>query len=48
MADLEQKFLKECKPTTKIIACRFPLPHLQPLKTIGAGIDTVWFYEIKS
>lgn len=47
MGDLEVKFLKECKSTANIVACRFPLPNLKPLKTVGSGIDTVWFYRIK-
>ncbi|XP_028137218.1 ATP synthase subunit C lysine N-methyltransferase isoform X1 [Diabrotica virgifera virgifera] len=47
MNDLEKKFIKECKSSCKIIACRFPLPNLTPIKTIGHGIDTVWVYGLK-
>ncbi|CAG9772779.1 unnamed protein product [Ceutorhynchus assimilis] len=47
MADLEKKFLKECKPECNIIACRFPLPNLRPTRTVGHGIDTVWIYDIR-
>ncbi|XP_050300131.1 ATP synthase subunit C lysine N-methyltransferase [Anthonomus grandis grandis] len=47
MADLEKKFIKECKPECNVIACRFPLPNLTPIKTIGHGIDTVWIYNVK-
>lgn len=47
MADLEKKFLRESPNGSNIVACRFPLPNLIPIKTIGNGIDTVWVYEIK-
>lgn len=47
MKDIETKFLNELKPDTKIIACRFPLPTLVPVKTIEAGVDSIWIYEIK-
>ncbi|CAG9830982.1 unnamed protein product [Diabrotica balteata] len=47
MNDLEKKFIKECNSNCKIIACRFPLPNLTPIKTIGYGIDTVWVYSLK-
>lgn len=46
MADLEKKILMECKNDCNIIACRFPLPTLQPQIIIGNGIDTVWVYNI--
>lgn len=46
MADLEKKFETECRNGCNIIACRFPLPNKTPCKTIGQGIDTVWFYKI--
>lgn len=48
MADLEKKFVKECKSDCNILACRFPLPNLRPLRTIGYGIDTVWVYRIEN
>ncbi|XP_030754508.1 ATP synthase subunit C lysine N-methyltransferase [Sitophilus oryzae] len=47
MKDLEKKFNDECKPTCNILACRFPLPNMTPIKTVGCGIDTVWLYQIK-
>lgn len=47
MNDVEQKLIKELKPETKIIACRFPMPNLIPVKTIEAGVDSIWTYEIK-
>ncbi|KAK6617453.1 hypothetical protein RUM43_014462 [Polyplax serrata] len=46
MTELELKFLKELKPNTVIVACRFPLKKLKPVKTIGKGIDTVWIYQV--
>ncbi|KAF2882828.1 hypothetical protein ILUMI_23340 [Ignelater luminosus] len=46
MNDLEKKILVECKDDCNIIACRFPLPTLQPQSIIGHGIDTVWVYNI--
>ncbi|EEB12119.1 conserved hypothetical protein [Pediculus humanus corporis] len=47
MEELEVKFLKELEKDSYIIACRFPLNNIKPIKTIGLGIDTVWVYEIK-
>lgn len=46
MADLEKKFLNECKPECHIVACRFPLPNMTPVKTYGHGVDTVWVYDM--
>ncbi|XP_065579665.1 ATP synthase subunit C lysine N-methyltransferase-like isoform X2 [Artemia franciscana] len=46
MAPLEEKFTRELVRGTKIIACRFPLPNLTPIHTIGSGIDAVWLYEV--
>lgn len=45
MSELEEKFQKECKQGCNIIACRFPLPNMTPVRKIGHGIDTVWVYE---
>ncbi|ENN73238.1 ATP synthase subunit C lysine N-methyltransferase isoform X1 [Dendroctonus ponderosae] len=47
MNELEKKFLRECKPECNVLACRFPLPNMTPIKTIGHGIDTVWVYKVK-
>lgn len=47
MEELERKFLNELQKGTCIVACRFPLTKLKPIRTIGNGIDTVWVYEIK-
>lgn len=45
MADLETKIKAEARPDSTIIACRFPFPTLPPIKTIDAGIDSVWVYR---
>lgn len=47
MEQLENKFVKELNPNTYIVACRFPLSKMKPIKTIGIGIDTVWVYHLK-
>lgn len=47
MTDLEKKLLREANKDAKIIACRFPLPNLEPIRVIGGGIDTVWLYSLK-
>lgn len=47
MPRLGEKFRQELKPGSKIVVCRFPLPgDWQPIYVNGAGIDTVWLYEI--
>lgn len=48
MEELEEKFRTELREDSRIVACRFPLPNLKPLKTIGEGVDTVWVYAISS
>lgn len=47
MQQLESKILEECKEDTYIVACRFPLPNMKPVKVVGFGIDTVWLYRIQ-
>lgn len=47
MSDLEKKLLSEANKDAKIVACRFPLPNLKPIRVIGDGIDTVWLYTLK-
>lgn len=47
MIDFEKKLLKEVKEGTVVVACRFPLPNMIPVKTIGHGVDTVWKYIVK-
>ncbi|XP_026754907.2 ATP synthase subunit C lysine N-methyltransferase [Galleria mellonella] len=47
MKDFEKKVLEETSNGTVIIACRFPLPNMKPIETIGHGIDTVWKYVVK-
>ncbi|KAL4119770.1 hypothetical protein QTP88_012545 [Uroleucon formosanum] len=46
MLDLEKKFSEELSEGTVIVACRFPLPNLEPYLVIGTGIDRVWAYRI--
>ncbi|XP_018786681.1 PREDICTED: protein FAM173B [Bactrocera latifrons] len=46
MKDLETKLIAESPKNTKIIACRFPLPNLQPQRIIEEGVNTVWFYDL--
>ncbi|XP_030374004.1 ATP synthase subunit C lysine N-methyltransferase [Scaptodrosophila lebanonensis] len=46
MKDLEHKLISECQHNAKVIACRFPMPHLQPERTIEDGVNTVWFYDL--
>lgn len=45
MEDIEQKFNTELQKDSVIIACRFPLPNISPIATIGEGVDTVWLYK---
>lgn len=47
MKDLETKLIAEA-PNSKVIACRFPLPNLEPLKSIDDGVNTVWFYDLSN
>lgn len=47
MQEFETKLVKEANSDTTVVACRFPLPNLVPVETIGHGVDTVWKYEIK-
>ncbi|KAE8748751.1 hypothetical protein FOCC_FOCC004554 [Frankliniella occidentalis] len=47
MEELELKLKKEVEDGTHIVACRFPLPSLKPVATIGSGLDTVWLYKHK-
>ncbi|XP_015597730.2 protein FAM173B [Cephus cinctus] len=45
MNDVEEKFIRELRSNCTIVACRFPLPNVKPLNTIGHGVDTVWVYK---
>ncbi|XP_073948372.1 ATP synthase subunit C lysine N-methyltransferase [Choristoneura fumiferana] len=47
MAEFESKLLAETESGTVVVACRFPLPNMVPIETIGHGVDTVWKYVIK-
>ncbi|CAH0713765.1 unnamed protein product, partial [Brenthis ino] len=46
MIDFEKKLLKEVKEGTVVVVCRFPLPNMIPVETIGHGVDTVWKYVV--
>ncbi|XP_076824781.1 ATP synthase subunit C lysine N-methyltransferase-like [Clavelina lepadiformis] len=46
MPTLEIKLLKEMRPGSKIVACRFPLPNTAITSSHGEGADTVWTYDI--
>lgn len=47
MTEFEKKLLKESNHDTVVVACRFPLPNMVPVDTIGHGVDTVWKYIVK-
>lgn len=47
MKEFEKKVLEEVNIGTVVVACRFPLPNMVPVETIGHGVDTVWKYVIK-
>ncbi|XP_013189638.2 ATP synthase subunit C lysine N-methyltransferase [Amyelois transitella] len=47
MRDFEKKLLNETNSGTVVVACRFPLPNMIPIETIGHGVDTVWKYVVK-
>lgn len=47
MPKFEDKLMCEANHNTSVVACRFPLNNLKPEKTIGEGVDTVWYYKIK-
>lgn len=47
MQEFENKLLSETCDDTVIVACRFPLPNMVPIETIGHGVDTVWKYVVK-
>ncbi|KAI5634061.1 hypothetical protein NE865_13230 [Phthorimaea operculella] len=47
MKEFESKLLKEASPDTVVVVCRFPLPNMTPVETIGHGVDTVWKYVVK-
>lgn len=48
MPDLEKKLIKESQPDSVVVACRFPLPTLQPVWIKEEGIDSIWVYRMKS
>lgn len=46
MQEIEDKFCTELREDSVIVACRFPLPSIRAIKTIGEGVDTVWVYKV--
>lgn len=46
MEQLHHKLADEVPQSTHIVACRFRLPNLEPILTIGEGHDTVWLYRL--
>lgn len=47
MQEFEQKLIHETNDDTVVVACRFPLPNMVPIETLGHGVDTVWKYVVK-
>ncbi|XP_012927833.2 protein FAM173B isoform X6 [Heterocephalus glaber] len=46
MPQLEKKLEQELEEDARVIACRFPFPHWTPDHVVGAGVDTVWAYDM--
>lgn len=49
MVKLKEKFIKECKPGTKIISYQFSVPEMNPFKVIDLKNnkkDKIYFYQI--
>ena len=45
MPELEKRFTSlPHEHRFNVVACRFPLPNIIPVSTVGQGIDTVWLY----
>lgn len=47
MIPFENKLINELPNKAVVIACRFPLPTIQPTDRIGSGVDTVWKYVLQ-
>ncbi|CAG0885120.1 unnamed protein product, partial [Cyprideis torosa] len=45
MGELGQRLASTLRPTSIVIACRFPLPNAKAEFQLGNGIDTVWVYR---
>jgi hypothetical protein len=51
MPELERLFLslREHQHSSghklNVVACRFPLPNIEPVHVVGQGIDSVWLYR---
>ena len=48
MQQFEEKLSKEMSASSRVVACRFPLPSWEPLATVGSGVDTVWLYKVSN
>lgn len=46
MPQLEKKLQRELGESARVVACRFPFPHLVPDHIFGEGVDTVWVYDL--
>ncbi|XP_022102632.1 protein FAM173B-like [Acanthaster planci] len=44
MPKLRGKLREELCADGVVIACRFPFPDVEPVKSIDEGVDTVWLY----
>lgn len=48
MERLREKFEKECRTGTIVISRHFPIPQMQPAKTIDIKSKKIYFYSINS
>eukprot|EP00040_Diaphanoeca_grandis_P044219 m.11672 g.11672 ORF g.11672 m.11672 type:complete len:274 (-) comp8919_c1_seq1:138-959(-) len=46
MEELSAKLQTKLKPGSRIVACRFDIPDMEPVHVVGEGFDTTWVYEI--
>ncbi|XP_076443125.1 ATP synthase subunit C lysine N-methyltransferase-like [Babylonia areolata] len=46
MQQFEEKLSEELPTSSRVVACRFPLPSWEPIATVGTGVDTVWLYKV--
>jgi SAM-dependent methyltransferase len=46
MSDLEEKLVRELRPGSYAVACRFPFPGLKATDTFGRGLDRAWLYRL--
>lgn len=48
MGDIEEMVVREARPGTRVLACRFGLPTLVCDAKHGRGVDSVWIYDIRA